>query len=1133
MAAPCIISYKGKDYSYEDFMVKLHDDLLEELINNGTLEGFDAAQLSAGGRGPVKKQRSFPKQVAEEFPDQADLMKDGTINYDVIPNIVSLEDANTMIDWMGTDIAAREVMNYNNDMPMNIRFTASQILIKKLQEEGNYDLMMDVLDSVSTKATELGQAIQTLAMFSSLTPEGALRYAARTIKKKADKLRKGKKNVAEKVTKELKDINKKAAKQVAESVVKKIGGKVEKETSIEVNPAVEENTEYGATNKVVTKDKYERLKKQIKGKFFTGVPTELVEIAAYHLEASGRKFSGFSKKMIKDFGKKVKPHLLHLYEKAKKELSKEYNDFEEMSAVESEMQKVIGKEFKAFIAGKEISIQGVIEKHYTTQSEIKTSLVDSFMTKLGLSEDSAKAIAKLVEQEFDRLTSEKKKQVIDKLFTPKDKVVNRKKKRTTEEEIVRLSNLGVFKTSDVLDRFADKMGWPKLTEENIKEIEKLGQRVQDSPEGLKRHKATTDLLAYQAKIKGLSLMDVPLAVYYAHILSGYLTHVGNILSSVSNAILLYGRQVSKDPKNAKLLASAFLDGMVKGITEARSTVKTGYSPIRGKAEAPGVLEWYNFKGGNFNPANYLKYVSRYMVAADVIFFEANKEMRAFQLAAAEAVKNDVLPNENIRTRASYILDINDETVDNAMAQAEIEYEQEIDNINKSDASVKEKEEQIKIAKLDKKRRVYELIEQQRSEDIRLQSHDFAARATFNYTPEGTLGIISALINGASKKYPVMKLFVPFVNVIANATNESLNYMPVGALRAISKGEHISGLFTDAGERKYVGENIYDQKKSEKADLVAKALFGTALMTAIYMLASTGGDDDDESVPFIEVTANGSGNYSDNEFMYQKTGYKPFSIRIGDKWISYKETPLFLPLSFIGSLKDYEKYNKKSIKDDETLSRLKVASIQLKDIVFNSTAIAGMNVFMKTILENDNSTIGSRINSAFGNMAKGFVVPSMYTQIARDIEVAYKIPEKETKGTFWGPIVRDIPFLRNMYYDKVGVLGGETYANTDRFVSETKDSKEIDLLVKKNKYFLRAPNINSEKIIDDKTKEQRLMTRNEFYNYSLERSRILSAYINSYYGLLEKMDPDAFEKVMTKFTSSATASAKANLKQENK
>jgi hypothetical protein len=215
-----------------------------------------------------------------------------------------------------------------------------------------------------------------------------------------------------------------------------------------------------------------------------------------------------------------------------------------------------------------------------------------------------------------------------------------------------------------------------------------------------------------------------------------------------------------------------------------------------------------------------------------------------------------------------------------------------------------------------------------------------------------------------------------------------------------------------------------------------------------------------------------------------------------------------------------------------LAKLKVASVQLKDIVFNSTAIAGMNLFMKTLLESNESTLESKIIAAFGTMAKGFTVPAFYTQISRDVESVFNIPDKQTKGKLFGPMLRDIPVARNQFYDKVNVLGETSLPNTDRFVSEAKNDKIVDLFVDK-KYFPTPPNITRDKVIDDKTKEERLMTDKEFYDYSLERGRLLSAYIDNYYSILEKSDPATFEKIVGKFTSSATASAKANLKQENK
>jgi hypothetical protein len=1118
MAGPCIISYKGKDYSYEEFATMLHDGLLAQLVDDNVITGIEAEQLSRGGRGEYKP-RKLPIRVIEEFPELGEIMTDdGTLNYRVIPNSITLEEANGVINYLGEDLALKEIKNMDNGMSWRVRFTVGQVLAKRFRESGELDKMIDAVDEVSTKATELGQGIQALAMFSLLTPEGSIRYAVKQTKEKIKKLRDKRESKFQQTTNDLKKVNKEVAKEVTKNLDKII------DKSQEIKPNETTDTpEYGAKNKIVTKERYKDLKKAIKGKFFSNLPPELFEIAAYHLEASGRQFSGFAKKMIRDFGNKVKPHLKTLYDKAKANLSKEYNDFEAAEQVDQDFSTIVGKEVKKSISAAGVDLKEIIESHYTKYEAAKRSLTEKFIQDAGLTASEAQDLAKVVQAEFDKLATERKQKIVDKLFTTKEKIADRKKKRTTEEEIVRLSNLGVFTNEELIKKFGEKMGWPSITKEQIKEIEKLAQRVQDAPEGLKRFKAVEDLMSYQANMKGDSLMDVSLAVYYANILSGPLTHIVNIVANMARAILEFTIVAAQNPKNSRLIVNAYLNGISRGLLEGVATLQTGYSPIRGKVEVPNVLERTQFWGGYKNPANWLKFVRRAMVAADVVFFEGAKEMRMYQQAIKFAKDNDIEPGKSAKERAAYVLGINNDLVSDAQAQAQIEYEAEVERINSSKESDVKKKAMIASAKLDAKRRVYEIIESEYPANSLAGAQSYAARTTYNYPPEGLLGVAANAINSATTTVPVLKLFVPFTNIIANIMNETINYTPWGFARAAADGS-VTGLKLKNATRKDWDALSEEQKKQEKVDLVYKALIGTTLMAAVYMLSNIK-DDDDE--PILKITAGGTGNYAKNQALKAR-GYQEYSIKVGDKWISYKETPLFIPFAIIGTINDYDEYNKKSLEDPEMQSKVSVIVNQLKDVMFNATAIAGMNTFLKLVTESNNETMGSKLQTATANLAKGFVVPNLYTQTAREIESVMGIPMKETKGTFFGPMLADIPFARDQYFNKVNVFGEEVIPDTDRFVSTAEDDKLIDLFIKQ-KYYPVVPSIKSQKVIDSETNKERLMTQEEYYKYAKKRGETMKEFMLDMYDTLNDQDPAIFAKIMNKIVSASNTMGKLEIK----
>lgn len=96
-------------------------------------------------------------------------------------------------------------------------------------------------------------------------------------------------------------------------------------TEIQSEDVVQADTvEYGVSNKLVSKDRYEELKNKLRGKLGQmniGFDPELfsigAEMAAYHIEAGARKFGDFAQRMIEDVGDAVRPYLKSFYEGAR------------------------------------------------------------------------------------------------------------------------------------------------------------------------------------------------------------------------------------------------------------------------------------------------------------------------------------------------------------------------------------------------------------------------------------------------------------------------------------------------------------------------------------------------------------------------------------------------------------------------------------------------------------------------------------------------------------------------------------------------------------------------------------------------------------------------------------------------
>ena len=101
--------------------------------------------------------------------------------------------------------------------------------------------------------------------------------------------------------------------------------KEENSTQETENSEQEEENAYGASNKLVSRERYEQLKARMRrklgGQLNMGIDPEILaigtEMAAYHIEAGARKFADYAKNMISDLGDAIRPYLKSFYNGAR------------------------------------------------------------------------------------------------------------------------------------------------------------------------------------------------------------------------------------------------------------------------------------------------------------------------------------------------------------------------------------------------------------------------------------------------------------------------------------------------------------------------------------------------------------------------------------------------------------------------------------------------------------------------------------------------------------------------------------------------------------------------------------------------------------------------------------------------
>ncbi len=130
---------------------------------------------------PGMKERTFIGTVREAdttAPEVADQVEGF---YKAITNKKTLKTAQDFIDNQGLDASWRRLKD-----PTDVSAEKTAIgldMMRRFQKTGQYEQAVDVAETLAEQATTWGQGVQALSMWARLTPEGALAYASRVIKR--------------------------------------------------------------------------------------------------------------------------------------------------------------------------------------------------------------------------------------------------------------------------------------------------------------------------------------------------------------------------------------------------------------------------------------------------------------------------------------------------------------------------------------------------------------------------------------------------------------------------------------------------------------------------------------------------------------------------------------------------------------------------------------------------------------------------------------------------------------------------------------------------------------------------------------------------------------------------------------
>lgn len=650
-------------------------------------------------------------------------------------------------------------------------------------------------------------------------------------------------------------------------------------------------------------------------------------------------------------------------------------------------------------------------------------------------------------------TPEEKAKAIEKLrerFTtaPVRRMLDQLKRAEVAKE---LNRLGVLTSSDLTEVAGNALGIPGIEQSKLKRIAELADAVDKAKTHAEKSRAQLALVDTLGIYKGVSALDTEASILTLNILSGPSTQAANLEGNALNLITQLATTAAVNPSRIGAIMEGVKQGIPLGWDQAKSIMKTGRGTTDFQDRTLGAGQTlsnidYARDFPKLNPtvgkvltarARAVDYIARGMKAADSIFYYPGREAYA-HLVATKLLEGEYSGAE-LKQKVSETLHTTPEAFESARKQGEAEgYEG-----------------------VDLGRRVADIIEERRKgttvgTEAAKQGGRFGAETTFNNEPVGLAGVIYRNLARTVKDadiggVPVLKPWAMFLRVPSNVFNTTTNFTPMGALRAYNgvKGENYRKGRTGEGQwRNYTAD--------EQRKLYLQSVIGTTLMGGLVAKALK--DDD------VEITASGP-NDGAKRAQLKNAGWNPYSIKVDNKWISYKDSPLLVPLAIVGHVADAVRYQKS--KSDMVLeNKVTDAIASAPQIIFQTSMLSGLSDLMAGL--SGKGDLSSAASRTLGSVPANLAIP--YNRLLQQIDQTFDDKTYKTNAA-----VDAVPFARRTGTPQTDVQGRpQTYSPMDRF-GTMESTDKVDALLRDKGVFI--PDIAKDTKLGD-----RVMTPEEHDKY---------------------------------------------------
>jgi hypothetical protein len=674
---------------------------------------------------------------------------------------------------------------------------------------------------------------------------------------------------------------------------------------------------------------------------------------------------------------------------------------------------------------------------------------------------------------------------------------------------------------------------PQITPEALADIQERFDVIKASPDGAVSKRRYTEILDIVANIGGEDSIDVITSFWHASVLSGPPTWNAVVFGNLANAIgVIYkipsieigSNGVSTNFKAGSVGIRAMVNEITFAAIDAGRMLRSGQgfrdmdkiipSKTLERIANRKLTDLSRAEKATTRAANLYKYVARIMNALDAVFFyptSAFEAARSAYLSAQEAG----LKGQELDNFVKSAISKSKESRTELKNQARQELEQSAKTLEKPFDELYDELDVIYRA-----REIYQERISKYDPEVVEKGVAYGREVALQNDPTGFIGAglmsVSGFLKNVNTDFEttrnkkvdkalkgalgLTKLFgstlFPYMRTAANMFNLSLDYAPIiGVVNRLNPvGKYRDPIFEDRGKRSV---------------LVMKQLVGISLTAALLMSY----DEEDDF-----ITANGPSDFKKRSQLFNR-GWQPYTIKIGDTRVSYKDWPIAPILMAVGAAHDNQRYEDG---DNPTYMSL------MKELAFGYGHYALNNSMMKTLGDITGASAFKTKEEALPIKAieaialrpiAGFTNPGFAKYLEGLIDPSLK--DKNTfkdqyMGKVKGRAISMIPIARNMMLDDRYNYRGERIkkkeatdlwvkgVGLDRMFNDATPTNKLDKLMAEKDVFLKGISGN-QMLLGEK------MTYKERVRFSVVMGRVINRRMNQNFSNLKKMSPEDMQE----------------------